>query len=135
MMTIELWMLAAAALLQFALISLHGTHIALSAGVIWGVGRRNRPREISDLGRRIERTIINNMESLVVFIPLVLIIQISGLSDELTRFSVQAYLAARFTFAILYIGNIPYLRTVMWLTGQGLLLTLGYAIVAQAYSW
>jgi len=131
-MTMELWMLAAAALLQFSLISLHGTHIALTAGITWGVGRRDQPREISDLGRRIERTIINNMESLAVFVPLVLVIQIVGLSDELTRFSAQAYVLSRLVFAILYIANIPYLRTIMWLAGQGFLLMLGYSIVMQA---
>ncbi len=131
-MTLELTFLAATGFLQFTLLTAHGVFLSLTAGMAWGIGRRDKPIESSDLGRRIERTIINNMESLGVFIPLVITIQIAGFSTALTEASSAIYFSARVAFAVLYLGNIPYVRTIAWLTGQFCLLVLGYAIVTQA---
>ncbi len=130
-MTTELWLLAAVGALQFVLVATHGVYLFFSAGMAWGIGRRDTPAIGSDLGRRIERTIVNNMESLAVFVPLIVTIQLAGLSNSLTQTSAEVYLAARITFALLYLGNVPYLRTVAWLTGQFCLVLLGYAIIAR----
>lgn len=125
--------LAATGFLQFILLTTHGVFLFLTAGMAWGIGRRDKPIESSDLGRRIERTIINNMESLGVFIPLIITIQIAGLSTPLTEASAAIYLGARVVFSALYLGNIPYVRTAAWLTGQFSLLALGYGILTQAF--
>ncbi len=131
-MTIELWILTAAAALQFTIIVAHGTHIFLTAGMWWGIGRRETGRTVSDLGRRIERTLINNMESLAVFVPLVLVIQLASISTPQTQFAVQAYLVLRIVFALLYIANIPYVRTLVWIGGQVSLAFLALSIVVSA---
>jgi uncharacterized MAPEG superfamily protein len=130
-MTPELWMLAIAAALQFTLVAIHGIHISVTAGIAWGVGRRDTPVAVSDLGRRIERTLINTMESLAIFIPLILTIQLAGFSSPLVVLSGSVYLAARAVFALLYLGNVPYVRTGVWLTAMFCLLFLGYSIVTQ----
>lgn len=131
-MTIELWMLTAAAALQFTLLLTHGTHIFLTAGMMWGIGRRDNNRDVSDLGRRIERTIINTMEGLAIFVPLVLVVQLAGVSSPLTQLAAQAYIALRVAFALLYIFNVPYVRTATWLAGQACLAALAYAIVTSS---
>ncbi len=130
-MSVELWMLTAAAALQFSIVVTHGVHIFLTAGMWWGIGRRNTGRAVSDLGRRIERTLINNMEGLAIFVPLVLVVELAAISSPLTQFAVQAYLVLRLIFALLYIANVPYVRTFVWLGGQASLVVLAYAIVSS----
>ena len=130
-MSIELYILTAAAILQFSLVVTHGVHIFFSAGMIWGIGRRNIATKVTDTGRRIERTLINNMEGLAIFVPLIIVIQFAGISSQLTQFFAQAYLALRVIFALLYITNIPYIRTFVWLGGQASLAILAYAILTS----
>ncbi len=132
MMSIELWMLTAAAVLQFTIVVTHGVHIFFTAGMWWGIGRRNTTRTVSDLGRRIERTLINNMEGLAIFVPLVLVVQLASVSSPVTQFAVQAYVILRIIFALLYITNIPYIRTFVWIGGQASLAALTFAIVTTA---
>jgi len=129
-MSIELWMLTIAAALQFTIVVTHGVHIFFTAGMWWGIGRRNTARTVSDLGRRIERTLINNMEGLAIFVPLVLVVQLASVSSPLTQFAAQAYIALRIVFALLYISNIPYIRTFVWIGGQACLAILAFAILA-----
>ncbi len=73
------------------------------------------------------------MESLGVFVSLDLTIQIAGLSIPLTEVSTATYFGARGVLAALYLGNILYVRTVAWLTGQFCLLALGYGVIVQAF--
>ncbi|MCF6327322.1 MAG: MAPEG family protein [Devosiaceae bacterium] len=132
MMSIELWMLTAVAALQFTIVVTHGVHIFFTSGMWWGIGRRNTTRTVSDLGRRIERTLINNMEGLAIFVPLVLVVQLASISSPITQFAVQAYVILRIIFALLYITNIPYIRTFVWIGGQACLAALAFAIITTA---
>lgn len=96
----------------------HGTYIALSAGLAWGTGRRDTPVTRTDLGRRFERTVTNNVESLVAFVP----IMAAGLFVEahspVTGTAALIYLLARITFSAVYLANVPYVRTALWFCGQ-----------------
>lgn len=130
-MTMELWALVYVAMLQFALLHLHGQYTAFTAGILWGTGRRDdqRPVPTSPFGNRIERVIINNMESLAVFAPLVFIITLVGISNNLTILGSEMFLGARIGYAALYLGNIPYLRTLAWFISQIGLFLMFFVIV------
>ena len=131
-MTVELWTLVTMGLLQLGLVTIHGTYISLALGLRWGMGRRDQSREVSDLGRRIERSIINTMEGIAVFVPIILVIQLSGLSDNITQIASQTYVTARIVYAFIYIGNIFLIRTLVWLIGQACLFVMGFALVGKA---
>ena len=132
-MTPELQMLFAAAVLQLALLVTHGAYISFAMGIKWGTGRRNTAVEVPDLGRRIERSLINSMEALSVFVPIMVLIHLIGLSDSLTLIGSATFVGARVIFVLLYIGNVPYLRTAVWLVGQASLFTLVIAIARHSF--
>lgn len=119
-----------AGLLQLSLIFLHGTYIALNFGVVWGTGRRNQPREDSDLGRRISRSLANTTENMAVFVPVFGGAALAGPVTPLIVSAALVWLAARTVFAGLYIGNVPYLRTLVWYTGQIAVLVIAVAALA-----
>ena len=133
-MTPELQMLFAAATLQLALIATHGFYISFALGIKWGTGRRDTAVDIPDLGRRIERSLINNMEALSVFVPIMVLIHLIGLSNSLTLIGSATFVGARVIFVLLYMGNVPYLRTAVWLVGQGSLFALITAIALAGFS-
>jgi uncharacterized MAPEG superfamily protein len=129
-MTVELWMITAAAMLQFGLIATHGIYIFLHAGMAWGIGKRDTPMPTSDASRRIERSLLNNMESLAVFIPLLLTLHLANIASPLSQIVAASYLTARLAFALIYIANIPYIRTGVWLIGQFSLIALAVLILS-----
>ncbi|NRB17853.1 MAG: MAPEG family protein [Rhodobacteraceae bacterium] len=133
-MTPELQMLFAAATLQLALIATHGIYISVAMGITWGTGRRDTAVDIPDLGRRIERSLINNMEALSVFVPIMVLIHLIGLSTGLTLIASATFVGARVIFVLLYIGNVPYLRTAVWLVGQGSLFALVISIALGGFA-
>jgi len=132
-MTLELQMLFVAATLQLALIATHGFYISFALGIKWGTGRRDKAVEIPDLGRRIERSLINNMEALSVFVPIMVLIHLIELSNNLTLIASATFVGARVIFVLLYMGNVPYLRTAVWLVGQGCLFALVIAITLGGF--
>jgi uncharacterized MAPEG superfamily protein len=133
-MTPELQMLFAAATLQLALIATHGFYISFALGIKWGTGRRDTSVEIPDVGRRIERSLINNMEALSVFVPIIVLIHLIGLSNGFTLIASTTFVVARLIFVLLYMGNVPYVRTAVWLVGQGCLFALVVAIALGGFS-
>jgi uncharacterized MAPEG superfamily protein len=118
---IELKVLVALALLQFLLLSLHGSYIALVPGLSWGTGRRDTLPKTNDVGRRIDRSIHNSLEALSIFVPLVMAIVLLGKSTSTTEFAALIFGGTRLAFVGIYLANIPYIRTVVWLIGMGAL--------------
>ncbi len=116
------------ALLLFA----HGTHIALTHGIAWGTGRRDQAVVTSDLDRRFARTIMNNVESMVAFVPLAAAAGILGMDSEMLRAAALTYVVARMVFAAVYLANIPYLRTAIWFVGQGAIVAVFLAAIGEA---
>lgn len=96
----------------------HGTYIALSAGLAWGTGRRDTPVARSDLGRRFERTVTNNVESMVAFVPIMAASLLVEAHNPLTLTAALIYLLARMAFAAVYLANVPYVRTAVWFCAQ-----------------
>ncbi len=124
--------LVALAGLQLALTLTHGAQIAFTQGLRWGMGRRDTPRTQTDFGRRLDRTLANNAENAVVNVPVLLLLALLDLSAPLSEALVPLYVACRFVFAGLYLANVPYIRSAVWLAGQmimaGILLGLVLAL-------
>lgn len=103
-----------AGLLHLCLLVAHGMYIAFAHGILWGTGRRADPAKLTDLDRRFERTIANNVESMIVFVPVFLGAFMLGTLQPVALLAAQTYVAARLVFSALYLFNVPYVRTMVW---------------------
>jgi len=119
-----------AGILQLVLMLAHGTYVSLAFGLKWGLGRRDTPRVPSDLGRRIERTLVNNTEHMIVFLPVLMAVALARPEDVIAQNAAVGFVATRVVFAALYYGNVPYLRTVAWFVGHGFILTMVRRLLA-----
>lgn len=109
-----LFILVIAGLLQLTLLLMHGLHIAFAHGVLWGTGRRATAANRTDLDRRYERTIANNSESMIAFLPVFVAAMMIGPLPDAALIAATIYLAARLAFAAIYLLNVPYIRTAIW---------------------
>lgn len=133
-MTIELTMLAAVAILTFALIGFQGALVPINQGFGWGLGARDEPRDISALQGRAARTIANQIEGIAVFAPLVLIAHLAGVSTILTIWGAAIYFGARLSFAVLYLAGVPVLRSAAWGVGVVGLGLIGFEILRAIFA-
>lgn len=114
-MTVDLWMLAAAVALNFALIL-----FAATPGLIkdpkWGLGNRDKKMELPAWALRADRTAQNMKENLPMFAAIVLVAHVSGSANEMSAWGSQLFLVARIAHSGAYIAGIPGLRTALWAT-------------------
>jgi uncharacterized MAPEG superfamily protein len=72
---------------------------------------------------RAQRAHLNMLENLVLFAPLVLILDIVIRHNTMTELGAQVFFWARLVYAIVYIAGIPWVRTAIWgVSAIGLLL-------------
>ncbi len=67
--------------------------------------------------KRLMSAHVNSVENLVVFVPLVIIVHIFGMSNELTGSAVIIFFFSRLLHAVLFTLRIPVLRTIAFLGG------------------
>ena len=127
-MSFELQMVLGSVAILFFLLILQGTLVPLNQGFGWGLGSRDGEPNYTDMQGRAKRTIANHIEGMMMFVPLIAIVEISDLSSQLTVFGAGLYLAGRLAFAPLYLTGISYLRSLAW--GIALLGTIlvGYEV-------
>ena len=68
----------------FVLLMLQGTLVPMKQGFGWGLGSRDATRESSPLQGRAARTVMNHVEGMLLFIPLVLVVILADISSALT---------------------------------------------------
>ncbi len=78
---------------------------------------------------RAYRAHMNAVENLVVFAPLVLVVQVSGAGNDVTAMASAIYFWARLVHAIFYTVKLPFVRTIAWFTGVVACLVLSYQIL------
>lgn len=124
-MTTDLWMLAAAVLLQWLLLMIAATPRLLRNGVPWAFGNRDTASvPLAPWALRADRASANLQENLVLFAPLVLLVHVAGIANATTALGAQIFVAARIAHAAVYLAGIPMLRTLVWiisLVGMGMI--------------
>ncbi len=80
----------------------------------------DRSKATSDEGflGRAGRTLRNNMESSLMFVPIALVAEISHARTSIATWSAAAYIAARAIFTVSYWWNINPLRSYAWSVGM-----------------
>jgi len=116
-MTQELMMVVYAAIILFLMIGVQGGVGLLNNGLVWGGGARDVPGKETVLYGRATRAIKNHIEALFMFVPVVLALQIAGISNEATALWTQVFVGARAVYAVLYWLGTPWARTIVWFIG------------------
>jgi uncharacterized MAPEG superfamily protein len=113
-MTIELTMLVCAVGLWIAqlLVAVAGGMTQFSPAVL--AGNRETPADGKGWVGRAQRAYRNMAESLLPFAALVLVAHAAGVSNDTTVMGAKLFVYARTAYAVVYIGGIPWLRTVVW---------------------
>ena len=66
---------------------------------------------------RAKRATSNMVESMMMFVPLVLIAAVTGKSNEMTAYGAMTFFLARLVYAPLYWFGVPVLRSLVWFVG------------------
>lgn len=117
MMPLELSYLVSAIALYFVMIVVQAflSNIENKPAVMAG-GRDGVTDKGVMLGRA-RRANANMVESLLMFVPLVLVAHVTGNLNGMTELGAGLFLAARIVYAPLYWFGIPWLRTLAWAGG------------------
>ena len=71
----------------------------------------------------------NAVENLVIFAPLVILIQLMGLNSETTATACMIYFVTRLIHYVVFTFAVPVLRVVSFLTGFGVQLVLAFTLL------
>lgn len=129
-MTIELQALLGVTAMLLIILFIQGGLVPATHGFKWGLGPRDEPRDPSILQGRMSRIVANHLEGMAMFVPLILIAHLAGVSTGLTQAGALIYAGARAAFAIFYFAGIPVLRSAAWGASIIGLLMIGFALVS-----
>ena len=94
---------------------------------VWNPQPDTRPK--APWAERMMRAHLNAVENLAIFAPLVLALQVVGVSTAATAAACMVYFFARLAHVLLYTFAVPLLRTVAFITGFACQLTLALTLV------
>ena len=104
-----------------ALIAVQGA--MMQVGLPMLAGNRETMPAITGWAGRAARAHRNMLESMALFLPLVIVSVVSGKANAMTLLGAQIFFWARLVYAFVYLAGIPWLRTAVWTVSvTGLLL-------------
>ena len=113
-MSFELTMLVWSVALTFVQMLIAVSGATLQVGLPELAGNREDLPTLTGWAGRARRAHINMLESMVLFVPLVLVAEIANRVNEMTGLGVQLFFFGRLAYAIVYVAGIPWLRTLVW---------------------
>ena len=128
-MAFELQAVGVTTLILFLLLMYQGALVPIYQGFAWGLGSRDAPKDKTALQNRAARTVANHIEGMMLFVPLVLIVELAQLTSSLTILGAWLYVIGRLAFAPLYLLGVPYLRSLVWAVAVGGIMLIGYEVL------
>ena len=116
-MTIELTMLVYSVALLFLLILVQALAGVLAQGLPAMAGPRDHLGEPGMFQARTKRIVDNHREGLLLFAPLVLVADATGVTTEWTVLGAQLFFYSRGVHALLYLTGVPWIRPLAWAAG------------------
>ncbi len=118
-MTPELTTLALAGLLQAAIFVPFSVRANLELGTGYTTSPRDRApsRPLTDLTGRLQRTMINHFEGLILFTLAVVVVTLGNQSTPVTQSAAYIYLAARLLYIPAYLLGWKPWRSAIWCIG------------------
>jgi uncharacterized MAPEG superfamily protein len=90
----------------------------LQRGTQYAMGDRSVAPPQQGFFGRATRTLANNIESAVMWVPLVIVLLMLHRTTWVSQLSAEAYIGARAVFALSYWFKIPVVRSLAWLVGM-----------------
>jgi|AntAceMinimDraft_12_1070368.scaffolds.fasta_scaffold29030_1 uncharacterized MAPEG superfamily protein len=109
-MSVELTMLIWSVALLLVILLMQGSVGVLANGLQAQAGSRDGLPQSSALHARVTRLRANMIENLMLFVPVVLVAQAIGVSNETTVLGAQLFFGARLAHAIIYMAGWPWVR-------------------------
>ncbi len=109
--------LVAAALVWLSAIAQHSSNV-VTRGAKYVMSDRSVAPEMDGFYGRASRTLANNIESALMYIPPVLVLIVFGGTNRATQIIAVVYVAVRCTFSIAYWLRLSAIRSFSWLTGM-----------------
>jgi len=101
----------------FIVISVQASAGILNNGLGWGFGARDTSKDDTVLQSRAKRTVANQIESMMLFVPLALVAHMKGIDDPMLMKGAWVYIIARAVYPLTYWTGMPYIRTLVWFVG------------------
>ena len=107
----------AAALVWLSVTAQHVANVS-ARGATYAVGDRSTAPEMTGFYGRASRTLNNNIESALMYVPPTILIIQMGHSTTVTQWAAIIHIVARTVFTISYWMRIPNIRSLGWLVGM-----------------
>lgn len=131
--SIELWSLFGAFSVTAMSIFLQGAHLGAVAGNSYVISDRSAPAPFEGpLGGRLARNVRNQIEGMALFVPLVSIAALTGISNDWTQWAAIVFVCARALYVPLYAFAVTGLRSLVWTVGFFSLLVFAWGVVQAA---
>ena len=99
-------------------------------GLLPAMGYEANPQPLADWAQRLKAAHYNAVENLVVFAPLVLVVEIMDIGSLATSMSCMVFFIARIVHAVTYTLKIPYVRTLAFAAGFFSVLCIAWQILS-----
>ena len=129
-LTTEIAYLALACVLLAVHIICQAVLLTRDLGSQYNAGPRDEARHPGLIGGRAERALRNFLETFAAFAALALAVPVTGKADWWSGFGAALYFWARVVYLPLYLGGIPYFRSLVWTLGSA-----GIAIILWRLVW
>ncbi len=106
------WVLA----LQLVMWVPYVLNLIMVRGIVDAVGYPDSPKPMADWAQRMKAAHYNAVENLVVFVALVLVANVAGISNDTTVLACTVYFWARVAHVVSYTLAIPWVRTLTFAT-------------------
>ena len=124
-MTVELMYLTWVSLFTAVMWVLYVLNLIGVRGLMDAVGYPENPLPLSPWAERMKKAHSNAIENLVIFTALVLVVHLSGTSNEMTTMACMVYFWARVAHFVVYTMGIPLIRTLSFAVGFACQIVLG----------
>jgi len=112
--TLELWVLLAAAFLGIVHLSAASFAFKAQVGNQYSVGPRDADIRPTGMAGRLARAQRNFLETFSLFAVCVLLVHLTGVYGDLSYWGSLLYLGGRMLYLPLYASGIPWLRSLSW---------------------
>lgn len=113
-MSVELYLLAASVVVGLVYLGFQALLYKSQVGNAASIGARDGMPRAERLAGRAERAFRNFLETYPIFVGLVVLVELSGHSNGVTQWSASVYLGMRVAYLPLYLGGVPWVRTIFW---------------------
>jgi uncharacterized MAPEG superfamily protein len=122
---ILLWSVA----LTFVQMAIAASAATWQLGVSNNVGNREGVPEPTGWAGRAKRAHLDMLENMVLFVPLIIIADISGRDNRMTEIGAELFFWSRLAYAIVSIAGVPHLRTAIWSASTAAMLLIFLQLV------